>query len=160
MSNEKAPHVGLEIDGRGKEYAHGLYQKRGRRQRQPTPVTIEGFPLTDTGNAERFALDNGDDVRFCFAWAKWIVWDGKRWRIDDAGMVEQKVKQTVRSILRLAAETEDDYARKMLTDYAKASESLTRRNAMLTLAQRIAYPHPARRPGQEPLDSELPERQA
>ena len=33
----------------------------------------EYFPLTDTGLAERFALQHGDTVRYCHAWAKFLL---------------------------------------------------------------------------------------
>ena len=97
--------------------------------------TSDDFPLTDTGLAERFALQHGDDVRYCHAWAKWLVWDGMRWKIDDGGTVDQLGKQTVRSILREAADEPDDARRKALTAFAKSAESVARRTAMLTLAR-------------------------
>ena len=78
------------------------------RQKQEAGTTSKDFPLTDTGLAERFALQHGDDVRYCHAWGKWLVWDGTRWKIDDGGMVDQLGKQTVRSILREAADEPDD----------------------------------------------------
>jgi putative DNA primase/helicase len=101
----------------------------------PTIRQTEDFPLTDTGLAERFALQHGDDVRYCHAWAKWLCWDGTRWKIDDGGAVDQLGKQTVRSILREAADEADDARRKALTAFAKSSESVARRTAMLTLAR-------------------------
>lgn len=104
----------------------------------PTPTITrdtEAFPLTDTGLAERFALQHGDDVRYCFAWGKWLCWDGTRWKIDDGGAVDQLGKQTVRSILREAADEPDDIRRRALTAFAKSSESVARRTAMLTLAR-------------------------
>ena len=35
----------------------------------------EQFPLTDTGLAERFSIQHGDSVKYCFPWGKWLVWD-------------------------------------------------------------------------------------
>src|SRR5579871_4664295 len=43
-----------------------------------------GFPLTDSGNGERIVLLYGDELRFCVEMDKWLVWDGRRWKIDDA----------------------------------------------------------------------------
>jgi len=105
------------------------------QQKATSTVSAEAFPLTDTGLAERFALQHGDDVRYCHPWGKWLCWDGSRWKIDDGGAVEQLGKQTVRSILREAADEPDDMRRQKLTAFAKASESATRRNAMLMLAR-------------------------
>jgi putative DNA primase/helicase len=103
--------------------------------RNPEAHPNEDFPLTDTGNAERFALQHGDDVRYCFAWGKWLCWDSTRWKIDNGGMVEQLGKQTVRSILHEAADEPDDDRREAIAKFAHASESVARRAAMLTLAR-------------------------
>lgn len=40
---------------------------------------------TDSGNARRLIRDHGDDLKFCFPWKSWVVWDGKRWKVDDTG---------------------------------------------------------------------------
>ena len=93
------------------------------------------FPHTDTGLAERFALQHGDDVRYCHLWGKWLVWDGTRWKIDDGGMVDQLAKQTVRAILLEAADELDDKRREATVKFALSSESATRRTAMLMLAK-------------------------
>ena len=95
----------------------------------------EPFPLTDTGLAERFALQHGDDVRYCHAWGKYIVWDGTHWKIDDGGAVDQRGKQTVRSIFHEAADEPDDERREAIAKFSHASESIARRSAMLTLAK-------------------------
>ena len=95
----------------------------------------EAFPLTDTGLAERFALQHGDNVRYCHQWAKWLAWDGTRWKIDDQGAVDQLAKQTARSILREAADERDDDRREALVNFAKSAESAAKRDAMLKLAR-------------------------
>ena len=38
------------------------------------------FPLTDLGNAERFVLRHGADLRFC-AELGWFRWDARRWEL-------------------------------------------------------------------------------
>ncbi len=95
----------------------------------------ESFPLTDTGLAERFALQHGDSVRYCYPWGKYLCWDGTRWKLDDQGAVDQLAKQTVRSILREAADEPDDDRSKALVAFAKTAESASRRDAMLKMAR-------------------------
>ncbi len=106
-------------------------------QESPKAVVVghDSFALTDTGNAERFAKQHADSVRFCHAWQSWLVWDGKRWKRDDCGMVEQLGKQTVRSILLEAADEPNDDRRKALVSFAAKSEAVSRREAMLKLAR-------------------------
>ncbi len=77
--------------------------ERRRISRSPTPALPNGSHYS---MATMFAT--------VFAWGKWLCWDGTRWKIDDGGMVDQLGKQTVRSILREAADEPDDERRKAL----------------------------------------------
>lgn len=95
----------------------------------------DSLALTDTGNAERFAQQHGQNVRYCYAWNKWLAWDGTRWKLDDTGALERMAKLTARSILREAAAEEDSDRRKALVKFARASESAARRDAMLKLVR-------------------------
>ena len=51
--------------------------------------------LTDTGNGQCFARQHGQIVRHVHDWKKWLSWDGKRWRHDDAGQSKALAKKTV-----------------------------------------------------------------
>jgi putative DNA primase/helicase len=103
-----------------------------RRSRRPAS---EQFPLTDTGLAERFAFQHAETARYCHQWGKWLVWDGKRWKPDDSGTVEQLAKQTARNILTEAYNEPNDGRRRALAEFSAKSESASKRNAMLTLAR-------------------------
>lgn len=109
--------------------------KRNRKKLRPIPDSSKHFPLTDTGLAERFTEQHGHNARYCHPWKKWFVWDGTRWRNDDTGAVDNLAKRTARWILTEASQEEDKYIRSQLIDFAKASESATRRAAMVKLAQ-------------------------
>ena len=88
------------------------------------PVVLKSqrrFPLTDTGLAERFATQHGENARYCHTWGKWLHWDGTRWKIDDAGAIDQLGKLTVRSLLKEAADESDDDRRKALAKFAAAT---------------------------------------
>ena len=93
------------------------------------------LPLTDTGNAERFAADHRESLRFCFGSGRWFGYDGKVWRDGDTGSVHQRGKQTVRGIYAEAATIADDNIRRAVADHARKSESRDKRKAMIELAQ-------------------------
>jgi putative DNA primase/helicase len=95
----------------------------------------ERFNLTDLGNAERFVARHGRDVRYCYPWAKWLVWTGARWERDEAGKVHRLAKETVRSIYGEAAAAEDEDRRKALAQHATRSEAESKIRAMLELAK-------------------------
>lgn len=93
------------------------------------------FNVTDLGNAGRLVAQHGKDLRYCHPWGKWLVWDGRHWRIDDTAEVERRAKETVRSIYAEAAREPDDKRREALAKHAVRSESASRISAMIDLAR-------------------------
>lgn len=108
---------------------------RGAGDRREAFSSGARFNRTDLGNAERFVAQHGQDVRYCYPWAKWLVWTGARWGRDDGGKVHRLAKETVRSIYREAAAAEDEGERKALAQHATRSEAEARIRSMLALAQ-------------------------
>src|SRR5687768_859765 len=98
-------------------------------------VPFRNFKRTDLGNSERFIYRHGDDVLYCYAWGKFLVWTGRRWERDETGKLHRLAKATVRGIYQEAADTEDEKERKALADHAKRSEAEARIRAMLELAK-------------------------
>lgn len=95
----------------------------------------QGFNLTDLGNAERFIARHGANVRYCYAWSRWMVWTGTRWERDEAGRAHRLAKETVRGIYQEAAGAEDEDRRKALAKHAARSEAEAKIRAMLELAK-------------------------
>jgi hypothetical protein len=56
----------------------------------------------DHGNATRLIALYGYDLRYCYPFKKWLVWDGQRWAIDDTGHARRLAKQTMLEFLRQA----------------------------------------------------------
>jgi putative DNA primase/helicase len=79
----------------------------------------------DTDNAERFAHRYRDRLRHCWAWKKWLLWDGKRWREDDTGRAERAgrvaIKRDYAEVAREIAALKDDAVR---ADDQQAKEKL------------------------------------
>jgi putative DNA primase/helicase len=91
--------------------------------------------LTDLGNAERFAAQHEERVRYVYAWKTWIHWDGPRWRRDPGDGVMRLAKETVRGIYAEASREPDETERKAVAAWARASEKADRVRAMLDLAK-------------------------
>jgi len=96
---------------------------------------ITAFNLTDLGNAERLIYHHGHNLRYCWLWSKWLVWDGKRWMKDDSGEVYRLAKETVASIYQEAASATDEERRKALAKHAVRSEAGARIKEMVDLAR-------------------------
>jgi putative DNA primase/helicase len=100
-----------------------------------TPSPPRGYNLTDLGNSERFIAHHGENVRYCYLWGKWLVWNGARWERDDAGRVHRLAKKTVRSMYGEASDAEDEERRKAVAKHASRSEGADKIKAMLELAR-------------------------
>ena len=109
----------VDIDGNGRE----------------TTQPAGGYNLTDLGNARRLVHRHGRNLRYCWLWRKWLVWDGKRWVKDDTGEVYRLAKETVSSIYQEAAAAPNDEARKELGKHATRSEAGARIKEMVDLAR-------------------------
>lgn len=100
-----------------------------------SPAPTRGFNRTDAGNAKRFVKQHGAYVRFCFLWGKWLIWNGKRWVIDETGLIERLAKATASSIYDEANEIEDPEDRKKCLSWARSSESRGKITSMIDLAK-------------------------
>lgn len=105
---------------------------------EPAEQTVkqsEGFKRTDLGNAERLLAQYGEVVRYSYDRKMWLIWKGTHWQWDAGGEIMRMAQKTVRSIYEEAAHEDDDDERKKIADWAKASESNQRINAMVAQAQ-------------------------
>lgn len=91
--------------------------------------------LTDLGNARRLVRLYGLDLKYCYDWARWLFWDGKRWQEDDTEEIARRAKRTVATIYAEAAEATDEKIRDAIATHAKRSESQRSISAMISLAQ-------------------------
>jgi P4 family phage/plasmid primase-like protien len=116
--------------------------------REKDPIVAGGVPVLDPwafntddlGNASRLVARHGADLRYCYPWQKWIVWDGRRWRPDDTGEVERRAKETARSISGEAAaivgtDAAAELRRKELGAWARRVGARERLSAMVALAE-------------------------
>jgi putative DNA primase/helicase len=62
--------------------------KEMKREKE-APKTAHRSKLTDLGNAEKFRDIYGADFRYCYAWGKWVTFDGSRWQVGAEGEAER-----------------------------------------------------------------------
>lgn len=91
--------------------------------------------LTDLGNALRLVAKHGNDLRYCYDWGKWLIWNGHKWAKDNNGEIVRRAKETIASIYAEASKIEDESERKAIAKHAMKSESCARIKAMIELAQ-------------------------
>lgn len=122
------------LDGNGADSLGDLIETGELVSPAPEGAAPERSKTSDLANAERLVARHRNEIRYCHAWGKWLVWDGRRWRLDDTAEIVRRAKETVRSIYAEAADAEDQRERQQIANWAKQSESKSRIDAMVSLA--------------------------
>jgi putative DNA primase/helicase len=87
--------------------------------------------LNDHGNAQRLIAMSGHDLKYCHAMKKWLVWDGKRWAVDDTDQARKLAKEALLEFFRQASNSRNEAAEK----FARASLDARRVTSMLSMAE-------------------------
>ena len=90
---------------------------------------------TDLGNARRFVALFGEDVRYCWPWKKWLVWDGRRFDVDETGEVFRLAKKVAEQINLGAWEHLEGDKKEALAKHALRLEKETNLREMLSSAR-------------------------
>jgi putative DNA primase/helicase len=69
----------------------------------PIPKTNE--KPTDAGNANLLVEAERDNLLYCFEMKKWLVWDSKRFRVDDSQQARMLMEKTMRARIAQVAAT-------------------------------------------------------
>lgn len=98
-------------------------------------ILTEEVPLaTDLGNSLRMVTLLGDRIRYATDEQRWYVWDGRRWAPDKRNKIVDLTKIVINSI-REDAQLVDGEERNRWLNWARDSESITRRRAMIAGAE-------------------------
>ena len=95
---------------------------------------LDGFRFTDLATAELMVKWYGRELHYSHAWHKWLVWDGKRWKVDDTGAVVRRAADTVRLLYDVAGTIKESKERERLVRHALSYEAKKKRDAMIALA--------------------------
>jgi hypothetical protein len=89
------------------------------------PERIPGrLPITEMSNAERLIRKHGEHLRYAYERRVWCAWRENIWYVDDGGEVMRYMDKIAREIYFEAANESDEDLRKLLSGWAKRSESL------------------------------------
>jgi putative DNA primase/helicase len=93
------------------------------------------FLRTDAGNAEMFAYESKDDLRYDHSRKRWFVWGGHWWIEDKDGLVYRRALSIARMRGQGLPGARDDEEREEERKWAFQSESRARLDAMVKLAE-------------------------
>lgn len=92
------------------------------------------FPLTDSGNAERFILEYGKKAQYEHTGKCWYIWDGTRFKQDKVGLAVRYALNSCRKLYNEAEKIEDEKLRDITKKFARKSESKQSLSSTLGLA--------------------------
>lgn len=98
-------------------------------------AVIPKFDLGDLGNAERFIHYFGKDLRYCFPFKAWFVWNGSRWVIDEKGLIKERAKTISRKIDEEVVVEESDDRRNQLRKQAQKARQKQSIDALISLSE-------------------------
>lgn len=90
-------------------------------------------PYSDVYNAEALVAAHGMNLRYCYAWGRWLIWRGTHWRTDDTGEMMRLARATLKPLIANALEADDrpllkhlvrSHAHGMLTAMCKQAQSM------------------------------------
>lgn len=93
----------------------------------PDVRALGRLPHTDLGNAERFRLRFGSDVRWCEVQGQWLAWNGRHWTWDLKRVAHYLAQETVRRIPDEARELEAELAELPAPDDCSTNERKRRK---------------------------------
>ncbi len=109
------------------------HQGKAEMDRKPDLDLLHGYDPQDVGNGQRFLRMYGDVVRWCPELKKYLAWDGRRWKLDDAETVRVLAQNVMTEFGVQAAKAGEE----SLMRFAAGC----RRSSRITNALREAQPH-------------------
>ena len=101
-----------------------------------TPNLIK-FIDSDVGNAERFHLLYGANVRHVAESGQWLLWNGRRWTPDNDGATIRLFIATMRTLAAQAIQLDDQNAARAKSAYALKCTNLDKVRSGLEMAKAI-----------------------
>lgn len=101
------------------------------------------YSLDDTGNARRFMDIYGEGIRYSYVSRKWFYYDGRRWSVDDTGVIKRMGDEAVEAVKRerdifldaLPMDADIAEAGKAFDKFVKSCRSNKSKTAMLKEAE-------------------------
>jgi putative DNA primase/helicase len=102
----------------------------------------QNLQKTDEHFAEVFITLHGKDVLWCQLWGKWLVWDGRSWKVDNRLQVNKMARDVARCFLNQAAEAEDNREMGKFIKLGQSAATYSRQTAMLNLVKTVVPTEP------------------
>lgn len=125
----------------GKGYSGSGEKQKPAKQKPAAEVVVtpnapaRAYDCSDDGNAQRLIRQHGDKVRYLPGEEKWLIWDGRRWKRDDAHQIENLAAEALRTIHHEAGAATSETLAKKLGAWAITSGGAKQRSGALLCAR-------------------------
>ncbi len=122
-----------------KEYPRSFFRPDSYLKREALYVMADRHRdgearYSDLFNAKMMIGEYGSKIRFCAAWKRWLIWDGRRWRGDDGNIIYQMAIDTIKRMYSKALENKTGDETLAMMEHAGRSESARKIEAMIRVA--------------------------
>lgn len=97
-----------------------------------SPLILE--ERTDIGNARRFIAFCGGRVRYVALWGKWVIWDGKRWALDDSREILDLATKMIDTMYDIGRKIKDRKAQADFMSFVAGISRVSKIRALLEMA--------------------------
>jgi putative DNA primase/helicase len=106
----------------------------GRAKDEELQIEVDTEHFSEGGNASRLIRLHGQDMRYCHTFRKWLIWDGRHWKLDGNGEAMRLASDIVQDLYIQAANAGDSDTRKKCAAFAQISDSRHHLKNVLDLA--------------------------
>jgi|GEM_PF-820087 len=126
---------GSTADANGNEYSNGYHNgtANGHANSNDYPPDAGGvvavadpdeeFEFTDMGNAQRLIKLFGNRIRYCKAYGDWLIYEGRRWIVDNLYQIESMAQQVPAQVLTEIPPTSNEETIKSFRKWSMMSQS-------------------------------------
>ena len=119
-----------------KEYPRGFSKPDDYIQREALFIVVDKHNdgeerYSDYYNAKMMIADYGTEILYCAPWKKWVIWDGRRWKVDNENLIYQMAMDAVRGMYNKALEFKTSEETLAMIEHAGRSETVRKTEAMI-----------------------------
>ena len=119
-----------------REYPRGLNNPDDYLKREALFVVVDKHNVgeerySDYFNAKMMISDYGTEILYCAPWKKWVIWDRRRWKVDNENLIFQMAMDAVRGMYNKALEFKTSEESLAMIEHAGRSETVRKTEAMI-----------------------------
>ena len=119
-----------------REYPKGYFKTDDYIKREALFIIVDKHRdgeerYSDYFNAKMMISDYGSVISYCAPWKKWLIWDSRRWKVDNENLIFQMAMDTIRGMYHKALANKTGDETLAMIEHAGRSETVRKTEAMI-----------------------------